>query len=293
MHPMFSVKSVLFLVGFALAFCTNVRGQQDSTITINDLAGQTHPDTAAMLKWTVNLPDALFFTSDRLLQTYVVTTSQELIKYNADGAEQFRYNNRRLGPLKLVDASNAFNILLYYPDYQTAITLDRTLNKTGEWNLLSFGFLNVPIVATAADNQLWLYDGVEQRLKKIGPDGVLLKQSDNLLQLLGFSLQPTCLVDQGNFIFLSDPARGILVFDAQGQYHAAIPLEGVNTFQPGHTSDWIYYTQAGALWRYEQNLRSPVRLFVPEPPHPEAQYRLHPHNLFLFNGGVLKLYQHK
>jgi len=247
-------------------------------------------DSVWIQKWAIPAPDVRFFFTDHLLQSYLLTASQELIKYGPDGVEQFRYNNRRLGTLASMDASNAFNLLLYYPDYQTAITLDRTMNKTGEWNLLSFGFLNVPVVATSADNQLWLYDTADQRLKKIGPDGVVLVQSDNLMQVLGYSVQPACLLDRGNLIYLSDPARGIIVFDAIGQYHFTMPLPEIAEFQMLHEDGVIYYQKEGALWQYDPRIPQSRALALPGSFGDVARYQVQRGHLFVLSDGVLGLF---
>ena len=247
-------------------------------------------DSVWIQKWAIPAPDVKSFFTDHLLQCYLLTPSQELIKYGPDGLEQFRYNNRRLGTLARVDVTNAFNLLLYYPDYQTALTLDRTLSKTGEWNLLSFGFLNVPVVATSADNQLWLYDAADQRLKKIGPDGVVLVQSDNLMQVLGYSLQPTCLLDRGNLIYLSDPDRGIIVFDAIGQYHFTMPLPGITDFQMLHDGGLIYYQKAGVLWQYDARIPDTTALPVPGSFGADAKFQLQRGHLFVLSAGQVRLF---
>ncbi len=247
-------------------------------------------DSSWVQKWAIPVEDVRFFNTDRLLQSYLVTNTQDLIKYTADGVEQFRYNNRRLGSLARVDVSNAFNLLLYYPDYQTAITLDRTMNKTGEWNLPALGFLNVALVATSSDNQLWLYDTADQRLKKIGADGQVLIQSDNLLQVLGYPLQAACLLDRGNLIYLSDPVHGIMVFDALGQYHTTIPLTGVSDFQMLHSDEEIYHQKDGALWLYDVRDARSVPQALPGVFGPGVQFQIQRGHLFVLSEGVLRLF---
>ncbi len=257
------------------------------------LVAPAQTDSVWVQKWAIPASDVQFFFTDHLLQSYLLTPAQELIKYGPDGVEQFRYNNRRLGTLARVDASNAFNLLLYYPDYQTALTLDRTLNKTGEWSLLSFGFLSVPVVATSADNQLWLYDAADQRLKKIGADGVVLVQSDNLMQVLGYSLQPACLLDRGNLIYLSDPARGIIVFDAIGQYHYTIPLLEIADFQMLHEDGVIYHQKEGVLWQHDPRIPQSGVLPLPGLFGPKARFQVQRGHLFVLSEGVLRLFSLK
>lgn len=257
------------------------------------LMAPAQSDSVWVQKWAIPASNVQFFFTDHLLQSYLLTPSQELIKYGPDGVEQFRYNNRRLGTLLRVDASNAFNLLLYYPDYQTALTLDRTLNKTGEWSLLSFGFLSVPVVGTSADNQLWLYDAADQRLKKIGGDGSVLVQSDNLMQVLGYSLQPTCLLDRGNLIYLSDPARGIIVFDAIGQYHYTIPLLEITDFQMLHEDGVIYHQKEGVLWQHDPRIPQSGILPLPGSFGPETRFQVQRGHLFVLSDGVLRLFSLK
>jgi len=253
----------------------------------------TQTDSLWVALFSIPAQGAPFFTTDQILQTYLVSHDQELIKYSAEGKEQFRYNNRRLGKLVRVDVSNTFSLLLYYSDYQTAIILDRTLSKISEWNLLSFGFLNVTAVATSTDNQLWIYDIGDQRLKKIGANGNVLTQSDNLLQVLDFSLQPACLLAYGNYVYLSDPAHGIVVFDAIGQYHGLIPMQGLTDFQVLSDAGDVLYQKEGALWRYGLQMPAPERIALPAEIAADARLQLQRGRLFSLSQDTLSVYGRK
>ena len=80
--------------------------------------------------------EARLITTDKLQQLYVVTVDNDVIKFSPQGKELFRFTNNTLGELTHIDVTNPFSVLLYYPDYLTVYTLDRTLNKTGEFNFL-------------------------------------------------------------------------------------------------------------------------------------------------------------
>jgi len=110
--------------------------------------------------------EALLITSDKLQQLYVVTSKNDLIKYNSKGEELFRYSNNTLGELKHVDVTDPFNVLLYYPEFLTVLTLNRTLNPTGEFVLFDLNVLDVQSVALSNDNNIWLYDDVSFQIKK-------------------------------------------------------------------------------------------------------------------------------
>lgn len=130
-----------------------------------------HITTADSLRWQCSAKiegDFVFFTTDPLQQIYVVNRGNEVFerKYSQDGQVLFQYNNNRLGPLGWIDASNPFNILLYYPDYQIAKILDRTLNPSGEFQLYQLGLIAPAALALSNDNHLWVFDEKQTRSSK-------------------------------------------------------------------------------------------------------------------------------
>ena len=104
--------------------------------------------------------NAKWMATDKLQQLYIITTENEVIKYSPEGIELFRFSNNTLGDLTHIDITNPFSVLLYYPDFLTIYTLDRTLNKTGEFNLLDLNLTDVETVGMSNDNNVWLYDFV-------------------------------------------------------------------------------------------------------------------------------------
>ena len=120
------------------------------------------------------------FTTDKLQNIYLLDAKNEIVKLTPNGTEQFRYPNTTLGEPNYLDATNPFNLLLYFPDFQNVITLDRTLNLAGELNLQQLGFFRVNALGMAGDGNLWVYDEVDFRLKKIGQDGQIILQSSDL-----------------------------------------------------------------------------------------------------------------
>ena len=154
---------------------------------------------------------------DPLGQLYSVTSDNEIIQYRADGTVGFRYNNNKLGRLGEIDPGNPFNILLYYPDFQTIILLDRTLNEQTRIVLSELDLIDIELVALGADNLIWLYDAVDIQLKKLDQAGKISFRSDRLNQLLQDIPQPDQLLAFNTRLFLNDPGRGILAFDQFGR----------------------------------------------------------------------------
>jgi len=81
------------------------------------------------------------FTTDQLRNVYTVTKTNEVIKYTPSGQIQFRYNNNTLGNLAFIDATDPFNLLLFYPDFRRVILLDRTPKPLVSKGLINFKLL--------------------------------------------------------------------------------------------------------------------------------------------------------
>jgi hypothetical protein len=188
------------------------------------------------------------FTTDNLGNIYSLTVDNQVVKYNPDGVEQFRYLNKTLGEPSLLDATNPFHLLLFFPQHQTVLTLDRTLSVSGQFNLLQMGFLGAKAVGMASDGHLWVYDETSFLLKKISADGTVIAQSGDLSLATGQSLHPIFLVEREQTVFLNDPAIGILIFDAFGQYRKTIPLLGLSEFQ--EMDEQLIYFREGQLWSF-------------------------------------------
>lgn len=172
-----------------------------------------------------------YFTTDKLQQVYIVTPQNEVIKYDKRGKEVFRYNNNRLGHLAKVDVTNPFNILLYYPDYLKVITLDRTLSPVGEFNLIDLGVTNVKAIGLSNDNNIWLFDDLGFRLKKVDQFGKVLLESGDLSLLLNRGFVPNHIVERNNMVYVNVPDTGVFIFDNFGRYLSMIELKEVEEFQ--------------------------------------------------------------
>jgi hypothetical protein len=216
-------------------------------------------DSSILPTVTISMKGTLL-TADKLQQCYVVTNDNSLLKYNKNGQLLFRYNNNRLGTLNWVDATDPFNILLFYPDYFTVILLDRTLSITGEYQLYDLNITDVHVVAMDNDNNLWLFDDNTGKLIKISRAGEVLEESVNTKLLLEKNIKPNAMFSVNNMVYLNDPDVGILVFDSFGTYLKQIPLIGLDAFQI--IDRQLLYQREGQLYAYhlESLLTSAIEL---------------------------------
>lgn len=188
---------------------------------------------------------ARFATSDHLGNIYVITARNGIEKYAPDGRLVAQYSNTRLGVPTSIDASNPLKILVWYPNFRAIVILDRTMTELGVLNLTYTGFPEVRVVAASQDGNIWIYDELAFKLRKITPDGTPLSESPSLQLTLEHRPVPMCIRDDGNRVFMSDTVQGLLLFDIFAQYQRTVLHQQLTDFQIiGNT---VVYLDAGVL----------------------------------------------
>lgn len=198
------------------------------------------------------LPGGTYFaTADNLGNVYRITASNSIEKYAPDGRLLSGYSNNRLGRATVLDVTNPLKTLAWYAEFRTVLFLDRSLTVLGELNLLQAGYPEVRTVASSRDGNLWIYDEVAFRLRKITPEGVQLYESQHLGQLFLDKINMLGMKESDNRLYASDADMGMLVFDAfaqfQEQYLPEHPGESFEVRQ-----DVLYYTDSTYL--YAENM---------------------------------------
>ena len=189
-----------------------------------------------------------FLTTDALQQIYIATDEGKIIKLSKEGKKLFEYNNRRLGQVRTIDATNPFNILVYYSDLATIVLLDRTLSAIKEINLFDLNIFEVQAIGLSNDNLIWIYDPIESQLKKINNEGDILFQSRHLNQAVKSTLNINFLIERNNRLYLNDPSKGIFVFDNFGQLQEQLPITGLHQFQL--LQEQLIYLKDGLIHYY-------------------------------------------
>ena len=69
--------------------------------------------------------------------------------------------------------------------FATVVVLDRLLNVRNIIDLRKQNILQARAIGQSYDNKIWLYDEVENKLKKIDEDGKLLLETPDFRQLFG------------------------------------------------------------------------------------------------------------
>ena len=233
---------------------------------------------------------AKYFTLDKLRQVYVVTSTNEVVKYSPEGRELFRYNNNTRGNLAYIDATDPFKLLLFYPELQAISILDRTMNETALLLLFSADIVNASAIALANDNNIWVYDQATFRLLKVASDGTVLASSDNLSAQLARPPRVKQVLARENMVYLNDPEQGIFLFDGFAQYHQLLPLSGYDYF--GVLDGYLQLFKRGELYAYNLKALKKIQLPVPGAAREAVQLRRQGQRLYaLSDGGVLSVYE--
>jgi hypothetical protein len=196
--------------------------------------------------------DIVDFTTDNLDNVYVLTPTDQLKKYNSKGDSVAVFNNMtKFGKVTSMDASNPLKILLYYKDFATIVVLDRFLAVRNTINLRKQNIFQVNAISQSYDNNIWLYDEGDSKLKKIDEQGKLLQETSDFRLLFGQAPSVKNIFDQDGFVYLYDPLQSVFVFDYYGGLKNKILITGWNDFKVA--GKFIYGVNQDTLHRYEIN----------------------------------------
>mgnify|MGYP003575501017 CR=1 FL=1 len=197
-----------------------------------------------------NVPgNYISFSVDNLDNIYLLSASNQLKKLNPNGDSISVFNNiKKFGEASLVDVSNPVKILLYYKGFSTIAILDGMLNLKNTIDLRRQNIFNATAVGLSYDGKIWMYDDMDNVLKKLDDEGKVIFKTADFRQLFDKALAPTKIFDQNRYVYLYDSLQGIFVFDYYGAYKNKIDI---THWQHLRIADqWITGMANGKLYRY-------------------------------------------
>lgn len=163
---------------------------------------------------------------DNLDNLYIISSTGQVKKIGPKGDSIGVFSGvRAYGKLATVDVTNPLRPLLFYKDFSNVVVLDRFLASRASLNLRRFGILQPTTVGLSYDNNIWVFDQYDNRLKKIDEAGSLLLQTDDFRTLFGQSLAPQKIINENGLVYLADSAVGVYVFDNYGTFKRRLPLK--------------------------------------------------------------------
>ncbi len=193
-----------------------------------------------------------YFNVDNLDNIYLITNTNQLKKIDEKGDSVGIFNDvKRYGNPSSIDVTNPLKILLYYRNFSTVVILDRLLNMRNTINFRTQAIFSVQSIATSYDNNIWLFDEQDYKLKKIDETGLLLQETTDWRILFDSVPSPTRIIDRSNFIYLYDAEKGFYIFDYYGGFKNRLTFLGWNNVEVSGKN--LYGFNNNILYSYELN----------------------------------------
>lgn len=159
------------------------------------------------------------FAVNNLGEIYIINTGNQLKKLDEKGDSVGVFNMvNRYGRLSYVEPQNPWRTILYYKDFSTIVLLDKYLNVLTSINLRKQNIFHVNAVTSSYDNNIWLFDEEDGKLKKIDDAGKILLETIDFRLLFDSMPSPRQIFDKSGLVYLYDPAKGMYIFDYYGTF---------------------------------------------------------------------------
>ncbi len=248
-------------------------------------------DTAFRLIKTIK-GDIVEFTVDNLDNIYILNSHNQVKKLNENGDSVGVFNDvRKYGKATLIDVSNPLKVLLYYKDFATIVVLDRFLNAVSNIDLRKQDIFQAKAVALSYDNNVWVYDELENKLKKIDDEGKKLLETPDFRQLFDRTPSPQKIFDQDKRVYLYDSSLAIYVFDYYGALKNKLLISKWNNFIV--TGKYIYGSTGDILHRYEISSFRVDEWKLPAEIAKGHAFNFSSSRLYALKDGVLEVYSFK
>ena len=235
------------------------------------------------------LTDVSNLAVDNLDNIYLLSSTNQLKKISPAGDSIASYNNtKRFGTLHSIDVSNPLKIILFHKDFSTIVILDRLLSERASIDLRKHNIVQVSSVGLSYDNNIWIFDEYDNKLKKLDENGNILLETSDFRTAYNQSFLPQQIIDHNNLVYLYDPSNGILVLDHYGTFKRKIPITqwksiSINDkYISGIFNNAISYYNTSTLQQYQHNF--------PQSFHGFNNYIIANSKLFAMNKDSVNIY---
>lgn len=204
------MKSIFYLLYILLNLPTLLFAQQQTLVAVKTYVGEYKQ-----------------FAVDKLGNEYFLQKNDQFKKVNPQGDSMGVFNDvRRFGKVSSINTQNPLRTILFYKDFRNIVMLDRFLHVVNTIDLRKQNLFQVNVIAPSFDNNIWIFDEQESKLKKIGEDGKKIIETTDLRTVLGEAITPVYLSDQNGFVYVFDSQKGMYIFDYYGALKSKIALLG-------------------------------------------------------------------
>lgn len=229
------------------------------------------------------------FAVDNLGELYLINLDNQLKKFSENGDSIGVFNQvTKYGKLTNVQAQNPWKALLFYKDFATIVMLDKYLNVTGSINLRRKNIFKVNALTTSYDNNIWLYDEQDNKIKKIDDAGNILMESTDFRRIFDEAISPKKLVDDNGLLYLYDPEKGLYVFDYYGSFKRKIVELHWNDF--AILDKKIYGFDSTHFFEYQPLTNDVISTQFPEIIMGSREIKIANHRIYTLKGQQLTIF---
>lgn len=230
--------------------------------------------------------DFSYFSIDNLDNIYLLSTTNQLKKITANGDSVVFNDVRKYGKLFSIDATNPLKVLLYYKNFSIIVVLDRFLNIRNTINLRKQNIFKVKTIAASYDNNIWLFDEGDAKLKKIDDNGDVLLETVDFRNLFDSIPSPELIVDRDRFVYLYDTAKGFYSFDYYGSFKNRLPF--INWSNTEVIANTLYGFSDSTLYQYKQGSLNLQELKLPFSFNKALQIKVGNNKVYVLNKSGLQ-----
>jgi hypothetical protein len=258
-------------------------------IVISTSSIHAQKDSSFILLRTYNgdIADAAIDNLDNL---YIISSSGKIKKFTPSGDSVVYDQVKSYGKLFSLDVSNPLKILLLYKDYAKVVILDRFFAPISVLDLKRFSILQPAAVGLSYDNNIWVYDEYDNKLKKIDEQGNHLLETPDFRSIFNIPIDPQKIISDHKLVYLADTTNGVFVFDNYGSFKKRIDVKSWQSIAV--SSDYIISSTNEEIHFYNM-----VTLMDTKRKSPVFNPYIHsftsPNRLITFSTDTLHIYQRR
>lgn len=186
----------------------------------------TAQDTSSSLKKISSIQGSFSdFAADNVGNIYLVSNNQQIKKVNENGDSISVFNDgKQYGKISSIDVTNPFKVLVFFKQSSTIVLLDRLLSTKQVIDLKRSNINQAKAIKTSYDDNIWLYDEGNAKIKKVDENGKIVFESVDLRNVFDVAPSFEMLYDDNNSLYFYDPGQGWFVFDHYGAFIKKYPF---------------------------------------------------------------------
>lgn len=193
---------------------------------------------------------------------YYLYEKQYLEKRDSQGKLLFRNSGLDYGTITSVDLTNPMQPMVFYGEQGKVAFLDNTLSVQGNViDLFEYGYGQIECIGGSRGDAFWIWDVNRTELIRVNKRFERLNSSGNISLLLSRKINPDQIIESGQYVYVSDPGYGILIFDIYGNYRSGVPVSYEGKIQINEEK--IIYVSGNQLYAVTVNSLQPEQYEIP------------------------------